>query len=359
MYKKIRILHITNSLGPGGKERQLIELIKNIDKNKFIIGVVTFGNNQHYSNLAKSNSTYYRELSKRPTRFEPFFSMWKCINEFNPDIIHTWDSLSTMYSWIPCNYYKVKLIDGSIRDAGAYRGWQYYYKLFFLKQASLRISNSIAGLKAYKSDGIVIYNAIDISRFHYTNDSTEFNMIMTANFNDSKDQQTFLDAAISLVNLKVVNSVYLIGGGPFQEKYENFIRKNFAQIAEQFHFTGIIRNVEEYLSKCKVGVLCSTTLYSEGVSNSVLEYMAAGLVPIVTDLGGSAEIIEEGQNGFLIHPGDSQRIVDLIQLLKNEPALSLRLSLKAKETIRTKFSLNKNIETITTIYQNICSNSFD
>jgi len=353
MVSKIRILHISGGLGPGGKERQLIELLKNTDQNKYEIGLVTFGKNQHYSQVARENSSFFRELAKRPSRLEPFFTIWKCFREFRPDIIHTWDSLSSMYAWLPSIYYKIKLIDGSIRDSGVDKGWHYNFKRFFLKRASLIISNSRSGLKAYNVDGQVVYNAIDTTRFLPVRGNNEFNMVMTANFSEYKDQQTFLNAAVVLVTDKRVDNIYLLGEGPKMNKYINWVNREYPEIAPRFHFTGAVNNVEEYLNICHVGVLCSTPEYSEGLSNSVLEYMAAGLVPIVTNLGGSVEIVEDGKNGFLIQPKDHQRIIEIVNLLRNKPGLRDQIVESAKSTIDDKFSMRKNLDTLTVLYNDL------
>ena len=347
---------ICSGLEPGGKERQLIELVKNLDKENFILGIITFNIHHHYTEQAKESTSYFRELRKRPTRLEPLFTIWNCFREFKPDIVHTWDTISSIYSFLPCKTLGIPLIDGSVRDAGIDKGIFYHIKKIFLKQADLVIGNSIAGLRTYQTKGIVLYNAIDTARFAEPDVTHEFNMVMTANFSDYKDQLTFLKAAIMLVQDHTVNQVFLLGDGPYKEKYVKWIANNYPHLKMNFHFPGTVRNVESYLANCKVGVLCSTPEYSEGLSNSVLEYMAAGLIPIVTNLGGSAEIVEDGKNGYLILPKDDLKIVEIVHSLKQDSDLCLRLLQQAKATIEEKFSMHKNLKTLTTLYNTLCNN---
>jgi len=349
----IRILFIIDGLRPGGKERQMVEIIKNIDPTQFTIGVVTFNSKQHYSLQASEYSSFYKEIKKRPTRLEPLFTMWSCFNDFKPDVVHTWDALSSFYAYLPCKYYKIPVINGSVRDAGVDKGLNYNFKRFFLHRADVVVGNSEAGLKAYNIKGEVIYNAINTSRFLAPEVTGEFNLLMTANFSDYKDQETFLKAAVLLVIDKTIDKVYLLGDGPHRKKHIDWIHCNYPDIEDHFQFPGAVRHVEEYLSRCHIGVLCSTPEYSEGLSNSVLEYMAAGLVPIVTDLGGSAEIVEDGKNGFLIKPQDNHRIVELVHLLKDNLILREQLIENAKNTIQEKFSLQKNINLLITLYKKI------
>jgi glycosyltransferase involved in cell wall biosynthesis len=350
--KIINLLFIIDGLRPGGKERQLVEIIKNIDATQFKIGVITFNSDQHYSQLVREYTSFYKELKKRPTRLEPLFSIWACFKYFKPDIVHTWDAISSFYSFLPCKYYNIPVINGSVRDAGIDKGLTYHFKRFFLQRADFVLGNSEAGLTVYKIKGKVIYNIINTSRFLSSKATDEFNLLMTANFSDYKDQETFLKAAVELVKDKTVNEVYLLGDGPHKKMYIDWIASEFALIKDHFHFPGAISNIEEYLSKCKVGVLCSTPIYSEGLSNSVLEYMAAGLISIVTDLGGSNEIIEDDKNGYLIQPGDFKKIIELVHHVKNDLPLQQNIIKQAKKTIENKFSMEKNLEILCQVYKN-------
>jgi glycosyltransferase involved in cell wall biosynthesis len=349
---RIKLLMVCSGLVPGGKERQLIEVVKSLDKDKFTIGIITFNKNQHYSNQAKQFSFYFKELYKRPTRFEPLFTIWSCFKEFNPDIVHSWDTISSFYCFLPCKILGIPLIDGSIRDAGIDKGIFYFLKRALLLRANEIIANSMAGLKAYNTNGIVIYNIINTDRFLSQSETNEFNLIMTANFSKFKDHETFLKAAIILVQEKTVDQVFLLGEGIYREKYILWLKNNYPAERNHFHFPGAVRNVEQYLAKCRIGVLCSTVAYSEGLSNSVLEYMSAGLVPIVTNLGGSPEIISDCYNGYLIKPGDFHRIVEYVRILKSDPDFLRLIATRARNTIETKFSMINNLKLHTDLYIN-------
>jgi glycosyltransferase involved in cell wall biosynthesis len=353
----LRLLFVIDGLGYGGKERQLAEIIKYLQNHgNFEIGVITFNKIfRHYTDYIRNSVSFFKELSKRPTRLEPILTMWKCFLEFKPDIVHTWDTISSLYSYLPTKTFRAILIDGSIRDAGIDKSWHYYFKRYFIKRADFVISNSYAGLKYYKVQGNVLYNAIDYNRFIHLYESNEFNIIKVANFTDRKDHQTFIKAAISLVKANIVENVYLVGDGPNKKKYVDLLRKDCGSIYNRFHFLGAISNVEDYIAKCKIGILCSTIEYGEGVSNSLLEYMAAGLVPISTDIGGTSEIIEDTKNGFLIKPQDSERIVELVKILRDDTLLFNNISKKAMSTIKENFSYEINMESLVKIYSDICT----
>lgn len=350
----LKILYVIDGLHGGGKERQLVEILKALTgSSEITTGVITFNKNKHYSETVSELVPFFVELKKRPTRLEPLFSIWHHIDTFKPDIIHTWDSLSSFYSWLPCKFFNIKLIDGSIRDAGIEKGWQYYFKRFFLKMANSIIANSYAGLNAYQVNGNVIYNAINYDRFLKNTGVTEFNILMTANFTDYKDHKTFLNASAELVNARIVDNVYLLGEGKHRSAHQEWINKAHPEISSRFIFTGAVKNVEEFLSKCKVGILCSTVAYKEGVSNAVLEYMAAGLVAIATDVGGTSEIIEHAVNGFLVEPGNPTAIVEIVIQIKDQQIDTNNIISNAMNTIKTKFCFKSNINELLNIYKSI------
>lgn len=351
-----RIIFVINSINSGGKERQLVEILRYLTQNGIIVGVVTFSEENDYDSTVGQYAAYYKKLAKRPTRLEPVFTIWPCFAEFKPDLIHTWDSLSSFYSFLPSFFLRIKLIDGSIRDAGVDNGIFYWFKRFFLRNSDLVVSNSNAGLKYYNLKGEVLYNSIDTSRFSKPDyDSDDFNIIMTANFTDYKDQLTFIKAAIILKNEGFVDNIYLAGSGPNLEKFKGYIIDKAFDIKASFHFIGSVNNIETYLAKCKVGVLCSTSKYGEGVSNSVLEYMAAGLVAIGTNIGGTSEIIEDGINGFLTNEGDSESIVAIVKKVKTDENLFREITQNAKNTITEKFSYEKNCGKIVNLYRKLCT----
>jgi len=351
-----KILFVVDSLGGGGKERQLLEIIKVLSKDAGLrLGVITFNKNKHYSTSIKALVHFYKELKKRPTRLEPFFTIWKQIRQFDPDIIHTWDSLSSMYCWLPICFYNIRFVDGSIRDAGIEKGFQKWVKKFFLKRAEVAIANSRAGLKYYDVNGTVLHNAIDLNRFHEKRgDEIGVNIIMVANFSDYKDHETFIKSSITLLQYGIVDGVFLIGDGKNKNKFEDFVASTCKTFIGKFHFLGSITHVEDYLEKCQYGILCSTCEYAEGISNSVLEYMAAGLIPIATNVGGMSELIEDQKNGFLIDCGESHRIAEIITNLERDPAQKQIIIAKARKTVEEEFSLEATINTLLNLYNKLC-----
>lgn len=107
-------------------------------------------------------------------------------------------------------------------------------------------------------------------------------------------------------------------------------------------------NVRELLLKMTIGVICSD---SEGLSNSIMEYMASGLPVVATKTGGNPELIEDGKTGFMVRPGDSEALAAALIYCIQQNELALTMGLTAREWIRSAFSIEKMLISASELYE--------
>ena len=89
-------------------------------------------------------------------------------------------------------------------------------------------------------------------------------------------------------------------------------------------------DIEDLISIADIGLLFT---HAEGISNSIIEYMALGKPVITTDtLGGSNEIIEEGKSGYIMQ-SNAFAIANKINELLNNPILSKKLGEKGNKSL--------------------------
>lgn len=348
----IRILFATDGLGNGGKERQLIETIKHLDSSLFNVGLITFNNNQYYSELGERISEYYSVFIKEKNILEPFLSVFEAFENFKPDIVHSFDILSSMYTYIPSILYKAKIVNASIQDSGLDKGWQCKMKKCLLSIADAKISNSLAGFHYYNTEGELLYNFINPDRFEERKLNEGFNVVMVANFTDYKDYSSYFGIIKELIRQKLIDKAYAVGAGKYFSKYHKEISLDEV-LNDNVVFTGNISDVEGLLCSMSVGFLFSTEEYGEGISNSVLEYMASGVVSIVSDIGASSEIIDHGVDGFLVKKDDLYGITEIIRKLKNNVNYKESIIENGRRKINEKFSLNENIRKLEMIYNRL------
>jgi glycosyltransferase involved in cell wall biosynthesis len=125
--------------------------------------------------------------------------------------------------------------------------------------------------------------------------------------------------------------------------------------AENIHLHGFLKRMPWILPNCGIAVLPS--LRREGLPRGIIEAMIGGAVPIVTDSGGSPELIEEGVSGYIVPPGESQPITDRMLELYNDRELHSRMSAAAHERIRDNFRVEDTAIKTIALYKEMLGNA--
>lgn len=112
-------------------------------------------------------------------------------------------------------------------------------------------------------------------------------------------------------------------------------------ISANVHFTGVRRDVGRLLRAIDVFALSSVTV--ECFSIALLEAMACARPAVCTAVGGIPEMIVDGETGFLVPPGDPERLAArLLEVLSN-PGLAQRMGRAARDRVQTQFSLEHSV----------------
>src|ERR1044072_695869 len=123
-------------------------------------------------------------------------------------------------------------------------------------------------------------------------------------------------------------------------------------IGDDVHFIGRCDDVAMLLRASHIGVLSSK---AEGFANAILEYMAAGLPVVATDVGGVREAIAEDETGFIVPSGDDAQMADrIIQVLANDD--NARAMGARGKVIVEKFSSDNHLRNTLELYEELLSN---
>lgn len=123
-------------------------------------------------------------------------------------------------------------------------------------------------------------------------------------------------------------------------------------VRDRVVFTGQIAHVVPIIQEFTAGVLCSE---SEGFSNSILEYMNCGKPTVCTNVGGNAEIVQDGYNGFLVKVGDVSSLADRIGRLIMNASLAETLGKNALATVKEKYDVSRMVAAHEDLYGNLIS----
>lgn len=159
-----------------------------------------------------------------------------------------------------------------------------------------------------------------------------------ANMRSVKALHVLLDAAEVVLTRHPDALFVLVGSGPLEGELKDRSRR--LGIEEKVLFAGQQKEVASYLASFDVGVLPSL---SEGLSNAILEYMAAGLPVVATGVGGNKELVDDGVTGFLVRPRDSAVLANGILKLIEDNDLRVRMGEAALAKAQSEFSVEKMV----------------
>ncbi len=156
-----------------------------------------------------------------------------------------------------------------------------------------------------------------------------------ANFYPTKGLKYLIEAARNFKDRDDILFL-IIGGGEERESLREQIQK--AGLQNKVFLAGQLENGSKYLSAFDIFVLPSV---KEGFPWALIEAMSAKLPVIATNVGAVPEIIENGKNGFMVEPGNSDQIAEKIKTILADDRLRLELGIQAHQTVLFKFPLDK------------------
>jgi len=367
--KRIKIAFIIDQLAIGGTENQLLSTIRLLDKNKYELLLICLRDTEYYKRLKLDCKSYviglYSLFSFKGIL--KFFNFVFLLLKEKPIIAQTFFIDSNLIGIIAAKLAGVHNIIATRRDLG------YWYKPALLKKIiiinkfadrflvnSNAIKETIAKFERVPLEKIeVLYNGIDLKPFKakYNTkllrselkiDNNNFVVGVVANLNREVKRIDIFIKAAAIVLKSIPNSTFLIIGEGYLKK-ELIALSNDLGIRQNVIFLGSKKTIYHYLSIFDVGTLTSD---SEGFSNSILEYMAAGLPVVCSRTGGNVEIIKDEENGFTFEVGNYQELADKLILVLSNATIRERLGLANKQYI-LNYSTHFQISQLEKYYQNL------
>ena len=199
----------------------------------------------------------------------------------------------------------------------------------------------------------VIYNGVDQSHFspeavtqtreqvrkHHGFSADAFIAITVGQLRPEKRQTDLIRAVAAVSSRGQQVHVLVVGEGVCRGEIERCIVD--LGVRASVHLMGVRADVRPFLMAADVFVLSSIAV--ETFSNAALEAMAMGLPVVLSRVGGAAEMVEAGRNGFLFSPGNVDELAGHIAALAGDKDLTRKMGLAATSRIRDSFSFTKMV----------------
>lgn len=363
----MRILFVIDELDIGGTEQQILELVRRIDRDRFEPHVCCF----RYGRKAKEIASFGVPVHHEPKRLKAdpglVFRLAGLMRRERFDIVQTYLWTANTWARLAARVAGVPIVVASERNVDI---WEETYKRvigrWLARSTDCIIANSEAVRQYLLARGglppdkvVTIYNGVNFERFHAPCDPKvrrqELGIAddcvlagVVARVEPAKDHGTLLQA-MSLIRDRVPQlHLVVVGGGSEEERLRRMSRD--LGIDDRVHFTGFRTDSAEWLQSVDFSVLSSV---KEGLSNSVIESMAAGRAIAATEVGGNGEVIVPEETGLLVEPRDTTGLANALARLAESSDLRAQFGAAGQRRVESLFAVAPMVANTERLYRSL------
>jgi glycosyltransferase involved in cell wall biosynthesis len=370
--ERIRLLKFVSVFAVGGTERQVVTMAEGLDRARFELHLACF----------RRNGELLKQLTVAPPRVVEYhirnlydersvrerFRFAAYIRHSRIQIVHTYGFYANVFAIPAAKLGRVPVTVASIRDTGAYlTPMKRRVQRVICRLADCIVANAEAVKRWLVDEGYderriaVIHNGIDAAPFGKKAADGKLHqelglppgaplIAVLCRLSPIKGLEYFLEAAATLA-AGVPEARFLIVGeaDPQDAEYRRRLEAYADRLGlgRRVVFTGLRLDVPEVLDAVAVSVLPSL---SEGLSNVLLESMAAGVPVVATRVGGNPEAVEEGVTGLLVPPRDAAALASAIARVLEDRELATRLGRAGRARVVERFSIRDAIRHTEQLY---------
>ena len=368
-----RVFFVLDSLNIGGTETQAVELARRLDPTQYQITLACLRASGPLLQRLTGSRVKLMEFHPKGGMNSPggvyqLLRMAVFLRRGKFEIMHAHDLWANLLGVPAALLARVPVIISSQRDLSHLDFYKtsrkrWLRKLQNMSTAVLANSGSIReGLvreERFAEHNVrVIYNGVEIERFAgvprdrerlFPGTSGGKLIVLVGNMHtDVKGHPLLIQAAAEVVREFPKTRFVFAGDGALRSELEDQVARLGLQ--ENVLFLGRRNDVPEILACCDIGVLPSK---AEGLPNAVLEYLAAGLPTVASNVGGNAEIIQDGQNGLLFPSDNAQALGQALLRLLREPEFASALGRAGQDHVRKNFSFDRMIDQVDKMYSEL------
>jgi glycosyltransferase involved in cell wall biosynthesis len=367
-----KVFYLVDSLNVGGTETQAVELARRMPLAGY---QVTLG-------CLRAQGPLLQRLADTPVILREFhpdggidsprgiyqlLRLTRFLRKQKFDIVHTHDLWSNLMGVPAARLAGVPAIVSSRRDL-AHFDWYRGERRAWLRRIQ-NLSGAVLANASPIRDALIaedrfapakvhlIHNGVDVEKFRkgrerrdilFPNVGDAKLVVLVGNMHSDVKGHPWLIECAPRVTREFPNVRFvLVGEGALRAQFEQQVGS--LGLAENFLFLGIRADIPDILGACDIGVLPSR---AEGLSNALLEYLAAGLPTIASRVGGNPELVEDGVSGFLVPP-DSEALGEALLKMLRDPELMRRFGERGREFVVQNFSFERLVRELDALYTDL------
>jgi glycosyltransferase involved in cell wall biosynthesis len=361
-----RLLHIIPTLDRSGAEKQLTLLACGLSRSEFDVHVCALTRGGPLLEDLAARGVPVTVIGKR-WKADPaaYWRLKKYIAGLQPDLVQTWLFAANAFGRAAAQQAGVRCIVGGERCVDPWKRWHELAIDRYLARRSARIVVNSTGVRDfYIAAGIrpekftVIPNGAgpaapsNVGRQELLGElGLPANARLIGAVGRLWPQKRIKDLIWAADLLKVIRDdvhLLIIGEGPLRDKLERF--RSQVRIEDKVHFLGHRSDVPRLLPHFDVLWLASGY---EGLPNVVMEAMAAGVPPVVSDIPGNRDLVEHGESGYLAPVGDRAGFARWTQKLLEDPVLASQIGQSARRRIESEFTIERMVKRHAALYHEL------
>jgi len=355
MAQRIRVLYVVNDFVAGGAERHLIELWRRLDRGAFEVTIACFRREGSFAAEAGAVGWPIVDLGMNRRIYDAaglrgLLRLVTLIREFRPDVVHGYLFGPNLFAAIAGRLCGVPAVVVAKRNVDAFESprqvavqWLAHRLATHVTAVSDAVAESSVALGVPRARITVIPNGVDVARFA---DRPADRARLGINgglpvigsvgcLAARKDYGTMLEAlALMRARGREVQAV-LVGDG--RDRLELEGKAQSLGLADRVRFLGERSDVETLLPAMDVFALSSR---EEGIPNALLEAMAAGRPAVATAVGGTPEVLTDGETGWLVPPGSPEALAAALEQAIGDPAEAARRGAAARSAAEQRLGID-------------------
>ena len=364
---RLRVVFVTHSLGVGGAEELILNLVARLPRERYEPVVCSFENRP--GPMAAEIAAHGIEvvpLGIAPGWRHPlgWWSIVRFLRRVRPGIVHTFLLPASLYGRSAASVARVPIIIGTEVNIYERKQWHHILAERLLARVSDCVVASAESVKrAYvRQLGIspdivrVIYNAVNWDRLHATLTPAEVRRELgipedrivvgvVATLQDKKGHRVLLDAFARTPGLERA-WLMLVGDGPLRSSLEDHAAR--LGIGDRITFCGTRRDLGNVLPAMDIFALPSLW---EGLPLAMILAMGAGRPVVATNIAGIPEVVTDGRTGLLVAPGDVAEIGAAVARLVSDGDERRRFGAAARDAVRDRFGADAYAASVTSLYE--------
>lgn len=352
-----KVLHLVRALGIGGMEKVILDLTKGLRERDVISYLGCLIDAGVWAGKSKVDGIWVGNLGKRKN-IAVLFDLCRYLKREKISLIHSHNSHPHMYGVAASLLTGIPLVHTKHgRNWPDNPRWVLLSRClsFFTKKiaaVSGDIKKIVTGIEKVPARKVeTVLNGVDLSRFPEKDcsmrSSDGFTIGSIGRFSPEKNYELLVRAFAGFLKKRPDSMLILVGDGPCGEQIRSVV-KECGLPADKYLLPGEQDDVRSWLEKMDVFCLSSD---QEGTSITLLEAGAAGLVSVVTDVGGNSEVVVDGDTGIVVPSGNCAALTSAFEKLAEDAGSREKMGEHARKRIQDLYSVDRMVEQYVKIYK--------